>query len=250
MSDKLKPKQISIRLTQKQAEELDKKASKLGLTKPGYLKHLALNQAVKVKTIVIEKRFDEETMRLLRGIGTNLNQVAAAENLARLTGQKAEVADTVAQIKKDFYRFMGDKPEPLSSEWSVEARLTRAKAGEDQDLDMLVSDPLPQVRAAVADQGRDYDLDRLVSDPVGMVRAAVANQGRDRDLDRLVRDFDWQVRAAVAYQGRDKDLDHLVQDPDPRVRLAVASQGRDRDLEVLRHDPDASVRKAVAGYAY
>lgn len=98
--------------------------------------------------------------------------------------------------------------------------------GRDSDLDRLVHDKNPYVRAAVADRKRDCDLDVLVNDPEANVRATVAAQGRDKDLDKLVSDEDALVRRSVARVGRDKDLDKLVDDPEADVREEVAWQGR------------------------
>lgn len=271
-------KQVSIRLTQEQADTLSEKAAKLGLTKPGYLKHLALSQPVKVKTVTIQKMFDDETTRVLRGIGTNLNQLAWAENVARLAGKSVDVWDTLKEAQVSLAKIAGDTSEPAASKQPLEERLALAEAGEDQDLDLLVSDPVDLVRAAVADQGRDQDLDVLVSDPAWQVRAAVALQGRDRDARRLWQDPAWQVRRAVAASGCGQSAvieAALASDPDPRVRraadplsridleddagldrlagspvgivrAAVAEQGRDKDLDRLVRDPAWQVRAAVA----
>lgn len=271
-------KQVSIRLTQEQADTLSEKAAKLGLTKPGYLKHLALSQPVKVKTVTIQKRFDDETARVLRGIGTNLNQLAWAENIARMAGKSVDVWDTLKEAQASLAKIAGDTSEPDASKQPLKDRLALAEAGEDQDLDLLVSDPVDLVRAAVADQGRDQDLDILVSDPAWQVRAAVALQGRDRDAQRLWQDPAWQVRRAVAVSGCGQSAvieAALASDPDPRVRraadplsridleddagldrltgspvgivrAAVADQGRDKDLDRLVRDPAWQVRAAVA----
>lgn len=271
-------KQVSIRLTQEQADTLSEKAAKLGLTKPGYLKHLALSQPVKVKNVTIQKRFDDETARTLRGIGTNLNQIAWAENLARMAGKSADVWDALKEAQASLAKIAGDTSEPDASKQPLKDRLALAEAGEDQDLDLLVSDPVDLVRAAVADQGRDQDLDILVSDPAWQVRAAVALQGRDRDAQRLWQDPAWQVRRAVAVSGCGQSAvieAALASDPDPRVRraadplswidweddagldrltgspvgivrAAVADQGRDKDLDRLVRDPAWQVRAAVA----
>lgn len=272
-------KQVSIRLTQEQADTLSQKAAKLGLTKPGYLKHLALSQPVKVKTVTIQKRFDDETARVLRGIGTNLNQLAWAENLARMAGKSVDVWDALKEAQASLAKIAGDKSEPDASKQPLKDRLALAEAGEDQDLDFLVSDPVDLVRAAVADQGRDQDLDKLVSDPAWQVRAAVALQGRPTDARKLWQDPAWQVRRAVAVSGCGQSAvieAALASDPDPRVRraadplswidwgeddagldrltgspvgivrAAVADQGRDKDLDRLVRDPAWQVRAAVA----
>lgn len=271
-------KQVSIRLTQEQANTLSEKAAKLGLTKPGYLKHLALSQPVKVKIVIIQKRFDDETTRVLRGIGTNLNQIAWAENMARMAGKSVDVWDALKEAQASLAKIAGDTLEPDASKQPLKDRLALAEAGEDQDLDLLVSDPVDLVRAAVAEQGRDQDLDILVSDLAWQVRAAVALQGRGRDARRLWQDPAWQVRRAVAVSGcgqsavieaalasdpdprvrraadplsridweDDTGLDRLAESPVGIVRAAVAEQGRDKDLDRLVRDPAWQVRAAVA----
>lgn len=102
-----------------------------------------------------------------------------------------------------------------------------ARFGNDKDLDQLMYNKQRwgwRVREAVALRGRDEDLEILVADPEPEVRAAVARVGRDCDLDRLVYDPDDFVRYAVACQGREDDLDILVHDTDSDVALMARKQ--------------------------
>ena len=64
------------------------------------------------------------------------------------------------------------------------------------------------------------NLDILINDPNPNVREAVAKKGYG--LDKLINDEDWYVRAAVARQNY--GLDILINDPDPEVRAAVAEK--------------------------
>lgn len=130
-----------------------------------------------------------------------------------------------------------------SNDWMDKQRV--AWYGQSSDLDRLVKDENPYVRAAVADRKRDCDLDILVDDPETNVRACVASQGRGKDLDKLVRDSSARVRAAVARFGRDQDLDILINDPDADVREEVAWHGRLQDFEILANDPATSVQLAA-----
>lgn len=102
-----------------------------------------------------------------------------------------------------------------------------ARFGNDKDLDWLMYNKQRwgwRVREAVALRGRDEDLEILVADPEPEVRAAVARVGRDCDLDRLVYDPDDFVRYAVACQGREDDLDILAHDTDSDVALMARKQ--------------------------
>lgn len=102
-----------------------------------------------------------------------------------------------------------------------------ARFGNDKDLDNLMYNKQRwgwRVREAVALRGRDEDLEILVADPEPEVRAAVARVGRDCDLDRLVYDPDDFVRYAVACQGREDDLDILAHDTDSDVALMARKQ--------------------------
>lgn len=130
-----------------------------------------------------------------------------------------------------------------SNDWLDKQRV--AWYGRSSDLDRLVKDKNPYVRAAVTDRKRDCDLDILVNDPEINVRTCVASQGRNKDLDKLVRDPCARVRAAVARFGRDQDLDILVRDPDTDVREEVAWYGRPQDFELLANDPVPAVRLAA-----
>lgn len=102
-----------------------------------------------------------------------------------------------------------------------------ARFGNDKDLDNLMYNKQRwgwRVREAVALRGRDEDLEILVADPEPEVRAAVARVGRDCDLDRLVYDPDDFVRYAVACQGREDNLDILAHDTDSDVALMARKQ--------------------------
>lgn len=107
-----------------------------------------------------------------------------------------------------------------------------ARFGNDKDLDNLMYNKQRwgwRVREAVALRGRDEDLEILVGDPEPEVRAAVARVGRDCDLDRLVYDPHDFVRYAVACQGREDDLDILVHDTNTDVALTARTQLQAQD---------------------
>lgn len=55
----------------------------------------------------------------------------------------------------------------------------------------------PEDKRKLARYGRDKDLDKLVKDKYPSVRAAVAKRGREQDLDKLARDKNWKVRNLV-----------------------------------------------------
>lgn len=56
----------------------------------------------------------------------------------------------------------------------------------------------------LAKYDRDHDLDKLVKDKFPSVRAAVAKRGRDQDLDKLDHDKDWRVRNVVNTEKEDE----------------------------------------------
>lgn len=102
-------------------------------------------------------------------------------------------------------------------EWRVERGeqelLLLAYYGDNDDLDGLVKDDNPRVRAAVAFRRRAKDLDRLAYDSSPWVKGAVAIQRIDKYLDLLIDDFNWEVRSTVASHGRPQDLIKLADDP-------------------------------------
>ena len=55
----------------------------------------------------------------------------------------------------------------------------------------------PEDKRKLAKYGRDRDLDKLVKDKYPSVRAAVAKRGREQDLDKLRSDKNWKVRNLV-----------------------------------------------------
>ena len=87
----------------------------------------------------------------------------------------------------------------------------------EDNLDILINDPNPNVRAAVAE--KRYGLDKLINDESPFVRTAVAKQGYN--LDILINDENEYVRAEVAKQGY--GLDKLINDKDWWVRI-IASE--------------------------
>lgn len=127
----------------------------------------------------------------------------------------------------------------------AEQNCNRAEKGNDEDLDLLVSDQIYQVRVKVALRKRDKDLDILVHDPSANVRKEVAEVGRDKDLDILVNDKEPKVRAAVARKARPQDLDKLVNDSNCLVRATVATYGRKQDREALKNDKYKVVQTGI-----
>ena len=127
----------------------------------------------------------------------------------------------------------------------AEQNCNRAEKGNDEDLDLLVSDQIYQVRVKVALRRRDKDLDILVHDPSANVRKEVAEVGRDKDLDILVNDKEPKVRAAVARKARPQDLDKLVNDSNCLVRATVATYGRKQDREALKNDKYKVVQTGI-----
>ena len=63
----------------------------------------------------------------------------------------------------------------------------------EDNLDILINDPNPNVRAAVAEKG--YGLDKLINDKSWYVRKIIANQGYG--LDILINDEDSYVKEIV-----------------------------------------------------
>ena len=112
----------------------------------------------------------------------------------------------------------------------------------EDNLDILINDPNPNVREEKEKKG--YGLDILISDEDSEVKEAVANQGYG--LDKLINDEDLYIRLEVVKQGY--GLDKLINDEDPFVRVAVARQGY--GLDILINDKNPYVRAAVANQGY
>ena len=119
-------------------------------------------------------------------------------------------------------------------------RIAAAKQG--YGLDMLVNDPIVDVREAVARYGVFHDI--MVNDDEYVVRAAIAEQGNY--LDVLINDESDAVRVAVA--GQEYGLDKLINDKSADVREVVASKGF--GLDKLMYDRDVNVRAEVAYQGY
>lgn len=241
IKQKEKVKQVKIRLTESEVENLSTKAEKLGLTVPGYLKYLALNKPVKVKSIVVSQKFDDDTFRLLRGIATNLNQLARLANIIRLSYRPEDHGNLMK-----VFRQLSDATTAINSVLG-NAKTDKKANGESGILGLSFDE-----KVALIEAHDDKAEDALVSDPSDAVRCLVAQDARDKDLDILVSDPAWAVRAEVALLGRPGDEKKLWRDPDWRVRRAVAlagSGGSDTIRAALAADPDRRVREAVSGHA-
>ena len=88
----------------------------------------------------------------------------------------------------------------------------------EDNLDKLINDKTPYVRAEVANQG--YGLNILINDESPFVRTAVAKQGYN--LDKLINDEDSLVRLEVAKQGY--GLDILINDKDSDIKEIAIKQ--------------------------
>jgi len=85
-------KRYGLRLSPKEYEEIQDRAERAGLSVAEYLRRKALGKKVKTKV-------EEEAIRQIRRVGTNLNQVARWANQGKDEAVRSAAEDVIEDVK-------------------------------------------------------------------------------------------------------------------------------------------------------
>ncbi len=101
-----KTKRVSITLTNSEYQLLEKESKKLGVKPTTFLKQNFLNSLENKKDISIDdKERLKEFVRVVRGIGNNINQMAKHSNIFYSILNKNKVFKNLEKLEKEVIKF-------------------------------------------------------------------------------------------------------------------------------------------------